>query len=147
MTRFDANDATTRRELVADAVRAHRDRESAFLTVEADRAVPGEENENENENQGEGENDLARPPWVQYDIAEGLLNLDCTDDELDALNSLVGEYPEFRVEELTRPEEANGVNARILARTDPDRVGGFVEAVFRRVYGFPADYRLWVVGV
>jgi hypothetical protein len=126
MTRFDAATADARRELFADAIRAHEERESAFLTIEA-------------------ATDEEQPPWVQF--ADGLVNLDCTDDELDRTKTLLEDYPEFRIDELERPDEAEGTNVRIAARADPERVAGFIGRVFAEVYEHSTDYRAWVAAV
>jgi hypothetical protein len=123
VTRFDAHEEHERRELVADAVRAHRERDSAYLTVVAD----GDE------------------PWVQF--GDGVVNLDCTDAELERLESLLGEFPDFEVSERTTPETAEGTNVRVATHAGPDRVGQFLERVFRTVYGQPDDGRLWVTEV
>ena len=131
MTRFDAATEETRRELFADAVRAHEKRESQFLTIETDAAA--------------SETGEDQPPWVQF--ADGLVNLDCADAELDRLKSLLGDYPEFRIEGLERPEDAEGTNVRITARADPERVAGFIDRVFIETYERPADYRAWVAAV
>lgn len=127
MTRFDAATEEPRRELFADAIRAHEERESAFLTVET-------------ETQDEG-----RSPWLQF--AGGLVNVDCTDEELDRVKELLNDYPAFRIEELESPEDADGTNVRIAARADPERVAGFVDRLFTDVYERPADYRAWVAAV
>ena len=142
MTRFDAATADARRELFADAIRAHDERGSAFLTVETEAVEVSATAENSEEVAGD---EPADAPWVQF--ADGVLNLDCTDDELSRLKSLLDEYAEFRIDELTRPEETEGTNVRISARTDPERVAEFVGRIFREVYEYPKDYRAWVVAV
>ena len=131
MTRFDAATEEDRRSLFADAIRAHDERSSTFLTAEADAAA--------------SETDEDRPPWVQF--ADGLLNLDCTDAELDRLKSLLDDYPEFRIEGLDSPEDAEGTNVRIAARADPERVAGFLDRIFTESYERPTDYRAWVAAV
>lgn len=131
MTRFDAETTEERRALAEDAIAAHRERASPFLTLEAE--LP--------DNAGED----AVPPWVQ--LSDHTLNLDCTDAELDRLKSLLDSYGAFSVDELVRPEEAEGTNARVVARTDDERIAQFVEDVFRQVYEREADYRLWAAEV
>jgi len=121
VTRFDADTDADRIELVADAIAAHRERDSAFCTLEAQ-------------------------------FADGTLNLDCTDDELDRLATLVSRFGAFTIEEReTVPaesaEEDPGTNVRIDARADDERVGQFVDAVFQEVYDLPAEFRLWAVEV
>lgn len=131
MTRFDADAPEKRRSLVEDAIAAHRERGSPFLTLE------GELPENADED--------AVPPWIQ--LADDTLNLDCTDTELDRLKALLDEYRAFSVDELVRPDEAEGTNARVLARTDNERIAQFVEDVFRQVYEREDGYRLWAAEV
>lgn len=151
MTRFDASDPTDRQKLFAEAVTAHRERGSAFLTVEAEltadeqaRAddLAGEESDAETATDESAETP-PQVPWVQF--ADQTLNLDCTDAELDRLKSLLPEFPEFRIDQLESPEESEGTNVRITARADANRLAGFVERVFLTVYERPDDYRAWVV--
>lgn len=151
MTRFDASDPTDRQKLFAEAVTAHRERGSAFLTVEAEltadeqaRAddLAGEESDAETATDESAETP-PQVPWVQF--ADQTLNLDCTDAELDRLKSLLAAFPEFRIDQLESPEESEGTNVRITARADANRLAGFVERVFLTVYERPDDYRAWVV--
>jgi hypothetical protein len=132
MTRFDADTATERRKLFAEAVQAHRTRGSAFLTIEADPRT-------------DDDGDPLPRPWVQF--AEQTFNLDCTDEELDRLKSMLEAYPEFRIDDLTSPEDAEGTNVRITARSDASRLASFVDQAFQEVYGRDADYCAWVVQV
>ncbi|WP_267640256.1 hypothetical protein [Haloarchaeobius amylolyticus] len=132
MTRFDATTEPTRIELVADAIAAHRERGSAAttLTVEptdADREI------------GHG------APWIQY--FEGTVALDCTDYELEQLKKLLDDFPSFSIDELVTPEEAEGTHARVTARTDDERIGQFVDRVFREVFDRSEGYRLWVAEI
>jgi len=130
MTRFDADTPKERQKLFADAVVAHRNRGSAFLTVEADPV------------EGAGDEPV---PWVQF--AEKTFNVDCTDEELDRLKALLESFPEFRIDRLESPEEAEGTNVRITARSDANRLAGFIDRVFQAVYEREEDYRAWVVAV
>ena len=145
MTRFDAADPGERRKLFADAVAAHRTRGSAFLTVEAE--LTEAEREAGNESDADGDDADAEPtrPWLQF--ADQTFNLDCTDEELDRLKALVGEFPEFRIDEMESPEEAEGTNVRITARSDANRLAQFVDRAFREVYGREGDYRAWVTEI
>ena len=127
MTRFDADTPTERRKLFVDAITAHRERDSAFLTIEADTDP----------------DDLA--PWVQ--ISQDTLNMDCTDEELDRLKDLLGEFPAFTIDEVTRPDEAEGTNVRVVGRGDANRVAQFVDRAFVEVYDRTEEYRAWVVDV
>jgi hypothetical protein len=133
MTRFDAADPTERRKLFADAVTAHRTRGSAFLTVEAELT------------DAEREDEETVPPWVQF--AEQTVNVDCTDEELARLESLLEAFPEFRIDQLESPEEAEGTNVRVTARSDANRLADFFERTFREVYGRDETYRAWVTEV
>jgi hypothetical protein len=156
MTRFDASDPTERQKLFADAVTAHRERGSAFLTVEAELTADEQARVDELTETGDTDaGDSAAPtetasapqvpqvPWLQF--AEQTVNLDCTDAELDRLKSLLAEFPEFRIDQLETPEASEGTNVRITARADANRLAGFVERVFLSVYERPDDYRAWVV--
>ncbi|WP_348611770.1 hypothetical protein [Halobaculum rarum] len=159
MTRFDADTSADRRKLFADAVTAHRERGSAFLTVEveppreeirfdesSDEDDPDEPADGEAHTEdGESPEGEAPPPWVQF--AEKTFNLDCTDGELARLHDLLEEYPEFRIDEQETPEEAEGTNVRISARSDANRLAGFLDRAFAEVYDQPDDYRAWVVQV
>lgn len=143
MTRFDADTSAERQKLFADAVRAHRERNSPFLTIEPE---PTPE-----ENAAVGDDDLPEGapersvPWVQF--AEKTVNVDCTDDELDRLTDLLEDYPDFRIDEMERPEDTHGTNVRITARADPNRLAGFFDRVFLDVYERGEEYRAWVVEI
>jgi hypothetical protein len=132
MTRFDADDARERRKLFAEAITAHRTRASPFLTIEAERDpdIDGED---------------AAAPWLQF--AESTFNLDVTEDELDRVNTLVNDFPECRIDELESPDEAEGTNVRITARSDANRLAAFADRVFLEVYGRDDGYRAWVAAV
>ncbi|MFA1611919.1 hypothetical protein [Halobellus rubicundus] len=132
MSRFDADDPRERRKLFADAIAAHRTRASAFLTLEAD-----------HDPEIDGEDSPA--PWVQF--AESTFNLDVDDEELAALNDLVDDFPAFRIDQLESPEEAEGTNVRITARSDANRLATFADRVFLEVYGRDDDYRAWVTAI
>ncbi|MFD1632735.1 hypothetical protein ACOZ4L_08075 [Haloplanus ruber] len=133
MTRFDAADAAGRRKLFAEAVLAHRNRGSPFLTVEVDPAdTPG----------GDDDDEGTTVPWVQF--AEQTVNLDCTDAELDRLKGLLDEFPEFRIEQIERPEEAEGANVRVTARSDASRLGQFLDRALQVTYDLDDDYHAWV---
>ncbi|WP_435346077.1 hypothetical protein [Haloarchaeobius sp. HRN-SO-5] len=132
MTRFAATDPEGRRALVVDALAAHRERASPYVTLTTDPDDADRE-------QGHG------APWVQF--FETTMALDCTDDELDRLKALAGEYPAITVEDLVRPEESEGTHARLSVRTDDERVAQFVDEAFQTVFDRPAGYRLWAVEV
>jgi hypothetical protein len=129
MTRFDAATPEDRQDLVADAIAAHRERDSPFCTVEADPAHA---------------DDLGLP-WVQ--VGDDTINCDCSDAELDALGSLLDDYPDFQVADRASPEEAEGTNVRITTHSDPERIAGFVDRALQEVYGLPADAHVWITAV
>ncbi len=132
MTRFDAATESERLSLFADAAAAHRARSSDVMTVDVD-----------------PDSDVTEggeiPPWIQLVGTE--IVMDCTDEELDRLKGLLGEFPEFRIDELVSPEEAEGTNAVITARSDANRVAGFIERAFREVYDLEPEYKVWVTAI
>jgi len=131
MTRFDASDADARRELFVATLTAHRERASEFLTVEADAAPPG------------ADDDLV--PWIQF--GGTTVALDCTDAELDRLKNLLSEYPDFRIDDLESPDDAEGTHVRITAHSDDSRLAEFFDAVFQQAFDYPDDYRVWAASV
>lgn len=137
MTRFDADTAAERRRLFADAVTAHRTRGSEFLTLEVE---PDPDLDGTDE-----EGDPLPGPWVQF--AEKTVNADVSDEELDRLKAMLSDYPEFRIDQLESPEEAEGTNARITARSDANRLAEFFDRLFQDVYGRDDDYRAWATTV
>ncbi|AFZ71404.1 hypothetical protein [Natronobacterium gregoryi] len=137
MTRFDADDSTERQQLYVDAIDAHRARESEFLTLEVDGDhVTGPDAPLDSE---------LGVPWVQF--ADGIINLDCTEEELEPLESVLEEFPAFKIDEIHRPDEADGTNLQVSAKVDSNRIAQFLDAVFQRVYGLPADFRVWAVEI
>lgn len=161
MTRFDAADPTERRKLYVDAIGAHRERGSGFLTLEVDEGVFESDGElaleggdaGRDEDEGDrttGDATLALDselgvPWIQF--GDGTINLDCTDEELETLKDLLGEFPAFKIDEITRPEAADGVNVRVSAKADGNRIAQCLDALFLRVYGLPEGVRVWVAEV
>lgn len=128
MTRFSATDPPERQLLFAEAVRAHRQRASSYLTIES---TCGDDEE--------------PAPWIQF--SDAICNLDCTEAELDRLKSLLGKYPAFKIHELARPEDADGVNVRISAKVDEKRLAQFFEQVFREVFECPEQFEAWVTEI
>ena len=137
MTRFDASTPADRRKLFADAVAAHRKRGSAFLTVEVD-ADPDLDGTDD-------DGDPLPAPWVQF--AEKTFNLDVTDAERERVETLLEEYREFRIDERTAPDDGEGTNLRITARSDANRLAAFIDHVFQHVYGRDETYRAWVTQI
>lgn len=124
MTRFSADSEEERRLLFVDAIVAHRARESPFCTFEVDA------------------DDSA---WVQ--VGGDTLNLDCTDGELDRLESLLNGFSAFSIEGLTSPENAQGTNVRVQTFADGERIAEFVERCFREVYEQPDKYVVWATEI
>ncbi|WP_132059484.1 hypothetical protein [Halorussus amylolyticus] len=146
MTRFDAATPEERRKLFADAIVAHRERASAFCTLEADADPSATTNRDGGESEdAETDAPTEAPPWVQF--GDGTLNLDCTDAELDRLKDLLAEFPAFKIDTLTRPEEADGVNVKVSALADPNRVAQCIDRIFRDVYDRPEAFRAWVTAI
>lgn len=131
MSRFRAESVDAREELFADAISAHRARESPFCTLESAGAEEGDGDE--------------QPAWIQF--AEDTLNLDCTDAELDRLKGLLDEFPAFTIDELNQPEDAEGTNVRISAFADEERIAAFIERCFREVYDRPEGYVAWATEI
>jgi hypothetical protein len=142
VTRFDADTPDERRDLFAAAVEAHHDRDSPFITIEPEPTPAEDAAEDADLPEDAPEQTI---PWIQ--LADDTVNLDCTDAELERLKTLLDEYPAFRIDELTSPEDAYGTNVRITARADPERLGTFFDRIFRDVYGRDEDYRAWVVEI
>ncbi|MXV62176.1 hypothetical protein GS429_08905 [Natronorubrum sp. JWXQ-INN-674] len=167
MTRFDAADPAERRKLYVDAITAHRQRGSGFLTLEVDDEVfaddsdgsledarGGDERERVGDDGSGADSDPDSPPnldpdlgtpWIQF--GDGTINLDCTDDELEMLKSVLGEFPAFKIDEIHRPEDTDGVNVHVSAKADPNRIAQCLDALFQRVYGLPETVRVWVVEI
>jgi hypothetical protein len=138
MTRFDAADTAERRKLFAEAVLAHRNRGSPFCTIEVDPAdAPGVDEGGDGE-----EEDDPQVPWIQF--ADETYNLDCTETELERLKDLLSDFPECRIDRIERPDEAEGANVRITARSDANRLGQFADRALQVTYGLDDGYRAWV---
>lgn len=132
MSRFDATTPTDRRDLIQAAIEAHRERSSAFCTFEPETAdVP--------------DADELGVPWVQ--CSGDRTTFDCTDRELDRAKSLLDAYDHYRIDEIRRPEDAEGVHVLVSAPGDPALRARFVDDVFTDVFELARDYRLWACGV
>lgn len=137
MTRFDDDDPAGRRKLAAEAINAHREQGSPYLTLKADPAdIEGDPADEDAEE---------APPWIQF--SEDVLNLDVTDEERERLDALLSEFPAFKVRQLEQPETAEGTNVRIGALADAARVAQFVDRTFQEVYGLPEDFQLWATEI
>lgn len=130
MGRFDAASPAKRRELIADAIDAHRTRGGPFCTLTAGQRP-----------------DETVPAWVQYREGDSLCNMDCSDDELDRLAALLEGFGGASIDERRSPDDLDGINVRVRIDGDDGRVAQFVDRVFRRVYDRPEDYRLWATEI
>ncbi|MFB6153485.1 MAG: hypothetical protein ABEJ27_04460 [Halodesulfurarchaeum sp.] len=161
MTAFDAEDPTVREDLFAEAIRAHRERESQFVTVEVDQAAdPGP----------------GPPPFIQYSAGEGLCNLDCLAVERSDIEGVIDGYsgativdrhevtPETGSESTDGPNDSDGpprgtgsgqgssrrrtaVNLQVRIRGDERRIAGFMEECFVSGFGLDPGFRAWVVRI
>ena len=136
MTRFAESTRQSRLELLEDGIAAHRERESRYVTVEADAGASGEADAPD-----------SSAPWIQYRDPDSLLNLDCTDEELPAVQAVVDDIGGATVTERQSPEEAEGTNLKVSVPGDDERVAMAVESLFREGFGLSADYRLWVIEI
>lgn len=144
MSRFAADTPEERRALLADAIQAHRERDSPFVTFEAEPADKdgGVDGNGDDDGAGAAESPT---PWIQYADDEGLLNLDCTDAELPAIEAVIDEFGGASVADRTSPAEADGTNLKIQVRGDDERVAMLGASFFRDGFGLPVDYQLWVI--
>lgn len=156
MTRFDASTPDDRRSLVADAIVAHRDRGSVFCTVEADSPPPDastpddeaiEPDDAESDDEVPEVDDEETPAWIQFSDPESQLNLDCTDEEYDRITDVLSTAGAFTIVEQTAPEDAEGRNLRITARTDADRIADVVDRIFVEGFAYDEEYRLWATEI
>ncbi|OVE84341.1 hypothetical protein [Natronolimnobius baerhuensis] len=152
MTRFDATEPADRQQLYADAITAHRERGSGYLTLEVDTELlkTGETDADGSESDGDDSSTHTFDPelgvpWVQF--GDGTINLDCTADELEELKTVLEEFAAFTIDDIVRPNDIDGINVRISANADQNRIAQFIEAVFRQVYGLPENGRVWVTEI
>jgi hypothetical protein len=130
MNRFRASTPEDRRALFRAAIEAHRERDSAFLTLEAapddDRAGP--------------------PPWIQYRAVDETLNLDCTEDELEAVQALIADIGGATVTARESVEDG-GVNLNITVRGDDERLAAIFERLFVDGFDLDASVQVWAAAV
>jgi hypothetical protein len=124
VTRFDAETPEKRRALLAEAVLAHRKRDSDRTVFETDETEP--------------------PTRIVF--SDGQIEFAVDDTERDRLTDLLGEFPVFKV---AQPEtrKADDGTVFVSAITDPKHAADFLDTAFRAVYDLPEDYRVWVVAV
>jgi hypothetical protein len=136
MNRLAGTSQSERASLVVAAIRAHRERESSFLTVEADPASTGA---SESESEGPA-------PWIQYRDPDAICNLDCTDAELESIRATVDTIGGVTIVEQQSVEDA-GTNLRLSVPGDEERVAQVIETLFVEGFGVPESFRLWAVSV
>jgi len=152
MTRFDATTSEDRRELVADAILAHRERGSIFCTVEADSPPPdqtttGEPDPDADETEEDQDADSDAPAWIQFSDPESQLNLDCTDEEYDRITDVLSTAGAFTIDEQASPEDVEGRNLRVTTYADSDRIAQVVDRIFLEGFEYEEDYRLWATEI
>lgn len=126
MTRFDADEPDERTVLFAEAITAHRKRNSEETAMEA-------------RNEGD-------PAAVRLVYEDGTVTFQLSEERRERLDDLLAEFPVFKIQQPeTRKSPAGTVHVSAIA--DPKSAADFLEAAFRQVYGFPPDYRVWVVRV
>ena len=130
MNRFRASTPDDRRVLFREALEAHRERDSAFLTLEAapDDDRPGP------------------PPWIQYRAADETLNLDCTEEEREAVQGLLADVGGATVAARESVEDG-GVNLRVTVRGDDERLAGILERLFVDGFDLDASVPVWAAAV
>ncbi|MDZ7850370.1 MAG: hypothetical protein U5K70_06015 [Halodesulfurarchaeum sp.] len=137
MNRFAGTTAEERAALIVAAIRAHRDRQSPYLTLEVDP---------ESDPKRSGGATVGPPPWIQYREQDERLNLDCTADELDSMRAAIDQIGGVRVTEQ-ESVEGGGTNLRISVSGDDERVAHVMEQILVDGFGLPADHRLWAIEI
>lgn len=79
----------------------------------------------------------------RLEYADRTVTLDCSPDERERLDALLGEYPVFKVKQ---PETRKAPEGRVVlsAIADAKHLGDFLESAFRRVFDAPEGYELRV---
>lgn len=130
MNRFVAHRPASRKALTQEAIAAHRARDSAALTLEAD---PDRDLE-------------GPPPWIQYRDRDDRLNLDCTEDELPAIRSVVDATGGVTIAAQKSVPEG-GTNLRLAVRGDDERTAMIVERLFVEGFDCPETVPVWAAQV
>ncbi len=131
MNRFAGETPADRRSLVQAAIEAHRLRESPYVTFEVDPTPMEAEPE-------------GPPPWIQYRNVEEQLNLDCTDRELEPIQSVLDDLGGVHVT-AQETVETGGTNLRLTVPGDDERVAHVIERLLLDGFSLPDDVRLWAV--
>ena len=134
MDRFAGATPEERRTLVVDAIKAHRERDSPYLTLEVDSEAT------------DRETPMGPPPWIQYRAEDGRLNLDCTDAELAAVEAAIEDLGGVRITDRSSVPEA-GTNLRVTASGDDGRVAMIVETLFREGFGLEEEQVVWAAEI
>ena len=137
MNRFAGTVREDRESLIAAAIRAHRERQSPYLTVEVDPdSVP----------ERTGGDDAGPPPWIQYRDQDDRLNLDCTDAELPSIRAAIDGIGGVCITDQ-QSAETGGTNLRISVSGDDERVAYAIERVLVDGFELPVEYRLWATEI
>ncbi|MFP4530184.1 MAG: hypothetical protein ACLFNC_02720 [Halodesulfurarchaeum sp.] len=137
MNRFAGTTSAERESLIVAAIRAHRERQSPYLTVEA---------EPEADSERTGEANGGPPPWIQYRDRDDRLNLDCTAAELSSIRAAVDRIGGVHITEQ-ESVETGGTNLRIGVSGEDERVAHVIEQLLVDGFGLPADHRLWATEI
>ena len=86
-------------------------------------------------------------PWIQYRARDALLNLDCTDTELDSVQAVIDDIGGARVTDRHTPDGAEGTNLKVSVPGDDERVAMAIESLFAEGFGLGEAYRLWVTEI
>jgi hypothetical protein len=120
MTRFEAHAQHDRLTCIAEAITAHRKRDSEGAVFETDAG--------------------------RLTYADRTISLELTDTERERLDTLLESYPVFKIEQpATRKAPEGAVHVSAIA--DPKHAADFVESVFRDVFEQEEEYELRVVRV
>ena len=130
MNRFRASTPAERRDLFQAAIAAHRERHSAFLTLEA---APADDR-------------TGPPPWIQYRDADQTLNLDCTETERESIQAVIAEVGGATVEGRESVEDG-GVNLRVTIRGDDERLAAVLERLFVDGFGLDETVPVWAAAI
>ena len=134
MNRFAGSTPRERESLVVDAIDAHRERDSPYLTLEVDRTAANREET------------AGPPPWIQYRDRDGQLNMDCTDGELESIEAAIDSLGGVRVTDRSSDPEA-GTNLRVTASGDDERIAMIVETLFVDGFGLAEDQVVWAAEI
>ena len=86
---------------------------------------------------------VADGPRARVTYQDRRLRVDVDETERERLETLLSEYPVFKIQQPDTRKADEGV-VYLSAVTDPKHAADFVEALFREVYGAEREYELRV---